>query len=89
MPWAPLNSSQVQFTLSSLVIFLPSPPLPVTPPSVQPVSPPMVVSTSLAADLEGLTLTDTSLVPSVSWGGTWLRSGLYAVVWFCVEGAGL
>lgn len=30
----------------------------------------MVVSTSLAADLEGLTLTDSSLVPSVSWGGT-------------------
>ncbi|EPY75035.1 AP-3 complex subunit beta-2 [Camelus ferus] len=36
-----------------------------TPPSVQPVSPPMVVSTSLATDLEGLTLTDSSLVPSL------------------------
>ncbi|XP_062946595.1 AP-3 complex subunit beta-2 isoform X3 [Cynocephalus volans] len=36
-----------------------------TPPSVQPVSPSMVVSTSLAADLEGLTLTDSSLVPSL------------------------
>ncbi|XP_037689091.1 AP-3 complex subunit beta-2 isoform X1 [Choloepus didactylus] len=36
-----------------------------TPPSVQPVSPPAVVSTSLAADLEGLTLTDSSLVPSL------------------------
>uniref|UniRef100_A0A671G3N3 AP-3 complex subunit beta n=1 Tax=Rhinolophus ferrumequinum TaxID=59479 RepID=A0A671G3N3_RHIFE len=36
-----------------------------TPPSVQPVSPPMVVSTSLAADLEGLTLTDSPLVPSL------------------------
>ncbi|KAM5292452.1 AP-3 complex subunit beta-2 isoform 5-T5 [Ctenodactylus gundi] len=36
-----------------------------TPPSVQPVSPPTVVSTSLATDLEGLTLTDTSLVPSL------------------------
>uniref|UniRef100_A0A8D2B635 AP-3 complex subunit beta n=1 Tax=Sciurus vulgaris TaxID=55149 RepID=A0A8D2B635_SCIVU len=36
-----------------------------TPPSIQPVSPPMVVSTSLAADLEGLTLTDSSLVPSL------------------------
>ncbi|EDM08687.1 adaptor-related protein complex 3, beta 2 subunit (predicted), isoform CRA_b [Rattus norvegicus] len=36
-----------------------------TSPSVQPVSPPMVVSTSLAADLEGLTLTDSSLVPSL------------------------
>lgn len=35
-------------------------------PSIQPVSPPTVLSTSLAADLEGLTLTDTSLVPSVS-----------------------
>ncbi|KAG8516388.1 AP-3 complex subunit beta-2, partial [Galemys pyrenaicus] len=35
-----------------------------TPPSVQPVSPPAVVSTSLAADLEGLTLTDSPLVPS-------------------------
>lgn len=47
-----------------------SPPLPVTPPSVQPVSPPMAVSTSLAADLEGLTLTDSALVPSVSWRRT-------------------
>uniref|UniRef100_A0A9L0K310 AP-3 complex subunit beta n=1 Tax=Equus asinus TaxID=9793 RepID=A0A9L0K310_EQUAS len=37
-----------------------------TPPSVQPVSPPMVVSTSLAADLEGLTLTDSPLVPSAA-----------------------
>ncbi|XP_023973181.1 AP-3 complex subunit beta-2 isoform X4 [Physeter macrocephalus] len=36
-----------------------------TPPSVQPVSPPMAVSTSLAADLEGLTLTDSPLVPSL------------------------
>ncbi|KAM4831504.1 AP-3 complex subunit beta-2 isoform X3 [Urocitellus parryii] len=36
-----------------------------TPPSIQPVSPPTVVSTSLAADLEGLTLTDSSLVPSL------------------------
>ncbi|XP_076402234.1 AP-3 complex subunit beta-2 isoform X1 [Peromyscus maniculatus bairdii] len=36
-----------------------------TPPSAQPVSPPVVVSTSLAADLEGLTLTDSSLVPSL------------------------
>uniref|UniRef100_A0A8C9DEB2 AP-3 complex subunit beta n=1 Tax=Prolemur simus TaxID=1328070 RepID=A0A8C9DEB2_PROSS len=36
-----------------------------TPPSVQPVSPPTVVSSSLAADLEGLTLTDSSLVPSL------------------------
>uniref|UniRef100_A0A7N4Q202 AP-3 complex subunit beta n=1 Tax=Sarcophilus harrisii TaxID=9305 RepID=A0A7N4Q202_SARHA len=31
-----------------------------TPPSVQPVSPPKVVSTSLVTDLEGLTLTDSS-----------------------------
>ncbi|XP_052515639.1 AP-3 complex subunit beta-2 [Budorcas taxicolor] len=36
-----------------------------TPPSVQPVSPPTVVSTSVAADLEGLTLTDSPLVPSL------------------------
>ncbi|XP_021120531.1 AP-3 complex subunit beta-2 isoform X2 [Heterocephalus glaber] len=36
-----------------------------TPSSVQPVSPPTVVSTSLATDLEGLTLTDSSLVPSL------------------------
>nr|XP_008510917.1 PREDICTED: AP-3 complex subunit beta-2 [Equus przewalskii] len=36
-----------------------------TPPSVQPLSPPTVVSTSLAADLEGLTLTDSPLVPSL------------------------
>ncbi|XP_055133361.1 AP-3 complex subunit beta-2 isoform X3 [Symphalangus syndactylus] len=36
-----------------------------TPPSVQPVSPPAIVSTSLAADLEGLTLTDSTLVPSL------------------------
>ncbi|XP_021570149.1 AP-3 complex subunit beta-2 isoform X3 [Carlito syrichta] len=36
-----------------------------TTPSVQPVSSPTVVSTSLAADLEGLTLTDASLVPSL------------------------
>ncbi|ELK18306.1 AP-3 complex subunit beta-2 isoform X1 [Pteropus alecto] len=36
-----------------------------TPPSVQPVSPPTAVSTSLAADLEGLTLTDSPLVPSL------------------------
>ncbi|KAF6076572.1 adaptor related protein complex 3 subunit beta 2 [Phyllostomus discolor] len=35
------------------------------PPSVQPVSPPAAVSTSLAADLEGLTLTDSPLVPSL------------------------
>ncbi|XP_055969902.1 AP-3 complex subunit beta-2 [Sorex fumeus] len=34
-------------------------------PSVQPVSPPAAVSSSLAADLEGLTLTDSPLVPSV------------------------
>ncbi|XP_004594651.2 AP-3 complex subunit beta-2 [Ochotona princeps] len=34
-------------------------------PSIQPVSPPTVLSRSLAADLEGLTLTDTSLVPSL------------------------
>lgn len=38
----------------------------VTPPSIQPVSSPAVVSTSLAADLEGLTLTDSPLAPSVS-----------------------
>uniref|UniRef100_A0A8C5VLY7 AP-3 complex subunit beta n=1 Tax=Microcebus murinus TaxID=30608 RepID=A0A8C5VLY7_MICMU len=36
-----------------------------TAPSVQPVSPPTVVSSSLAADLEGLTLTDSALVPSL------------------------
>ncbi|XP_010619457.2 AP-3 complex subunit beta-2 [Fukomys damarensis] len=36
-----------------------------TTPSAQPVSPPAVVSTSLATDLEGLTLTDSSLVPSL------------------------
>ncbi|XP_054569172.1 AP-3 complex subunit beta-2 isoform X2 [Eptesicus fuscus] len=36
-----------------------------TPPSAQPVSPPSVVSSSLAADLEGLTLTDSPLVPSL------------------------
>ncbi|XP_064123252.1 AP-3 complex subunit beta-2 isoform X3 [Loxodonta africana] len=36
-----------------------------TPPSVQAVSPPTIVSTSLATDLEGLTLTDSSLVPSL------------------------
>ncbi|KAK1327803.1 hypothetical protein QTO34_012711 [Cnephaeus nilssonii] len=36
-----------------------------TPPSAQPVSPPTVVSSSLAADLEGLTLTDSPLVPSL------------------------
>ncbi|XP_053514916.1 AP-3 complex subunit beta-2 isoform X2 [Artibeus jamaicensis] len=35
------------------------------PPSIQPVSPPAAVSTSLAADLEGLTLTDSPLVPSL------------------------
>ncbi|XP_045052396.1 AP-3 complex subunit beta-2 isoform X6 [Desmodus rotundus] len=35
------------------------------PPSVQPMSPPTAVSTSLAADLEGLTLTDSPLVPSL------------------------
>ncbi|KAK2489013.1 hypothetical protein MC885_003729 [Smutsia gigantea] len=36
-----------------------------TPPAVQPVSPPTVVSASLAADLEGLTLTESPLVPSL------------------------
>uniref|UniRef100_A0A8D0QAC8 AP-3 complex subunit beta n=1 Tax=Sus scrofa TaxID=9823 RepID=A0A8D0QAC8_PIG len=36
-----------------------------TPPSIQPVSSPAVVSTSLAADLEGLTLTDSPLAPSL------------------------
>uniref|UniRef100_A0A8C3WS02 AP-3 complex subunit beta n=1 Tax=Catagonus wagneri TaxID=51154 RepID=A0A8C3WS02_9CETA len=36
-----------------------------TPPSIQPVSPPAAVSTSLAADLEGLTLTDSPLAPSL------------------------
>nr|XP_036856422.1 AP-3 complex subunit beta-2 isoform X2 [Manis javanica] len=36
-----------------------------TPPTVQPVSPPTVVSASLAADLEGLTLTESPLVPSL------------------------
>ncbi|ELK31591.1 AP-3 complex subunit beta-2, partial [Myotis davidii] len=36
-----------------------------TPPSAQPVSPPTVVSSSLAADLEGLTLTDSPLMPSL------------------------
>ncbi|EPQ15290.1 AP-3 complex subunit beta-2 [Myotis brandtii] len=36
-----------------------------TPPSAQPVSPPTIVSSSLAADLEGLTLTDSPLVPSL------------------------
>uniref|UniRef100_G1NVY9 AP-3 complex subunit beta n=1 Tax=Myotis lucifugus TaxID=59463 RepID=G1NVY9_MYOLU len=36
-----------------------------TPTSAQPVSPPTVVSSSLAADLEGLTLTDSPLVPSL------------------------
>ncbi|XP_004398314.1 PREDICTED: AP-3 complex subunit beta-2 isoform X1 [Odobenus rosmarus divergens] len=36
-----------------------------TPPSVQPVSPSTIVSTSLATDLEGLTLTDSPLVPSL------------------------
>nr|KAF6399112.1 adaptor related protein complex 3 subunit beta 2 [Molossus molossus] len=35
------------------------------PPSIQPVSPAAAVSTSLAADLEGLTLTDSPLVPSL------------------------
>ncbi|KAM5291286.1 AP-3 complex subunit beta-2 isoform 1-T1 [Glossophaga mutica] len=35
------------------------------PPSLQPVSPPAAVPTSLAADLEGLTLTDSPLVPSL------------------------
>lgn len=38
----------------------------VSAPSVQPVSPPVTVSSSLAADLEGLNLTDSPLVPSVS-----------------------
>lgn len=47
----------------------------VTPPSVQPLSPPTVVSTSLAADLEGLTLTDSPLVPSVSEMGKGLDWG--------------
>uniref|UniRef100_A0A4X2L745 AP-3 complex subunit beta n=1 Tax=Vombatus ursinus TaxID=29139 RepID=A0A4X2L745_VOMUR len=37
----------------------------VTPPSIQPVSPPRVVSNSLVTDLEGLTLTDSSLAPSL------------------------
>uniref|UniRef100_A0A2K5LLX0 AP-3 complex subunit beta n=1 Tax=Cercocebus atys TaxID=9531 RepID=A0A2K5LLX0_CERAT len=46
-----------------LIIVLSTPT--VTPPSVQPVSPPAIVSTSLAADLEGLTLTDSTLVPSL------------------------
>ncbi|KAM9183257.1 AP-3 complex subunit beta-2 isoform 5-T5 [Dugong dugon] len=36
-----------------------------TPPSVQAVSSPTIVSTSLVTDLEGLTLTDSSLVPSL------------------------
>ncbi|XP_044518646.1 AP-3 complex subunit beta-2 isoform X1 [Gracilinanus agilis] len=36
-----------------------------TPPSIQPVSPPRVVSNSLVTDLEGLTLTDSSLAPSL------------------------
>lgn len=58
----------------------------VTPPSVQPVSPPTVVSTSLAADLEGLTLTDSPLVPSVSGMGQEHRSVLRPMVWLCVEG---
>ncbi|XP_074089171.1 AP-3 complex subunit beta-2 isoform X1 [Macrotis lagotis] len=35
------------------------------PPSIQPVSPPRVVSNSLVTDLEGLTLTDSSLAPSL------------------------
>uniref|UniRef100_A0A8C9PBD3 AP-3 complex subunit beta n=1 Tax=Spermophilus dauricus TaxID=99837 RepID=A0A8C9PBD3_SPEDA len=56
-------------TVRALPMFsLPSEPDPnvsFTPLSIQPVSPPTVVSTSLAADLEGLTLTDSSLVPSL------------------------
>ncbi|XP_060035482.1 AP-3 complex subunit beta-2 isoform X3 [Erinaceus europaeus] len=36
-----------------------------TPPSVQPAPPPTAVSSSLAADLEGLTLTDSPLLPSL------------------------
>lgn len=61
---------------SSVNPFLPPPP-PVTPPPPQPVPSSSVVSTSLVTDLEGLTLTDTSLAPAVSvrsilsggWGG--------------------
>lgn len=49
-------------------------------------SPPTVVSTSLAADLEGLTLTDSPLVPSVSGMGQGHRSVLRPMVWLCVEG---
>jgi hypothetical protein len=81
-PWAP-HTTQTTPTLP-----LPHHSLfyPVTPSSVQPVSPPMVMSTSLAADLEGLTLTDSSLVPSVSGREmTWLGQGhssmLCPVVW--------
>ncbi|NXD12850.1 AP3B2 protein, partial [Nothocercus nigrocapillus] len=40
-------------------------PCPVTPPPPQPVTPSNIVSTSLVTDLEGLTLTDTSLAPAL------------------------
>ena len=48
-------------------------------------SPPTAVSTSLAADLEGLTLTDSPLVPSVRGQG---RAELHPVVRPWVEGCG-
>ncbi|KAJ1069597.1 hypothetical protein K5549_006181 [Capra hircus] len=56
-------SKPISLWLSFIIMCLVCPT--VTPPSVQPVSPPTVVSTSLAADLEGLTLTDSPLVPSL------------------------
>lgn len=89
--WAPC-SIQANSTLA-----VPHHPLPhltptVTPSSVQPVSPPTIVSTSLATDLEGLTLTDSPLVPSVSGmvegllGRVCIISVVHPIVWLCVWG---
>lgn len=72
-PGPPLKPSQSPFASPS---WWSSPFAPtVTPPTVQPVSPPTVVSASLAADLEGLTLTESPLVPSVSGMGDRLGWG--------------
>lgn len=53
-------------TVSSVNPFLPPPHPAVTPPPPQPIPSSSIVSTSLVTDLEGLTLTDTSLTPTVS-----------------------
>lgn len=73
-------SKPISLWLSFIIMCLVCPT--VTPPSVQPVSPPTVVSTSLAADLEGLTLTDSPLVPSVS--GLGRNTSLWCVLWYAL-----